>query len=62
MEFIAGYPGVEFPTYRVTIETGGQPINALRFQFPAAVDLKQVRIREIGIVNLGGATKNVQVE
>ncbi len=51
MEFIAGYPGVEFPTYRVTIETGGQPINALRFQFPAAVDLKQVRIREIGIVN-----------
>ncbi|MDD5705027.1 MAG: hypothetical protein PHR35_03820 [Kiritimatiellae bacterium] len=51
MEFIAGYPGVEVPTHRVTIDTNGQPINALRFEFPggATVDLKQVRIREINI-------------
>jgi hypothetical protein len=51
MEFIAGYPGVESPTYRVTIATGGQPISALRLQFPAGatVDLKQVRIRELSI-------------
>ncbi|MBN1343393.1 MAG: hypothetical protein JXQ73_11970 [Phycisphaerae bacterium] len=51
MEFIAGYPGVESPTHRVTIATGGQPISALRLQFPAGatVDLKQVRIRELGI-------------
>lgn len=50
-EFIAGYPGVECPTHRVTITTGGQPIRALRLQFPsgATVDLKQVRIRELGI-------------
>jgi hypothetical protein len=50
-EFIAGYPGVESPTHRVTITTGGQPIRALRLQFPAGatVDLKQVRIRELGI-------------
>ena len=49
MEFIAGYPGVESPTHRVTIATGGQPISALRLQFPAGatVDLKQVRIREL---------------
>jgi hypothetical protein len=48
-EFIAGYPGVEFPTHRVTITTGGQPISALRLQFPAGatVDLKHVRIREL---------------
>ncbi len=51
MEFIAGYPRVESPTHRVTIATGGKPISALRFQFPAraTVDLKQVRIRELGI-------------
>jgi hypothetical protein len=51
MEFVAGYPGVEAPTYRVTISTGGQAIHALRLQFPggAAVDLKQVRVRELGI-------------
>lgn len=51
MEFIAGHPGAEFPTYRVTIDTGGQPISALRFQFPAGatVDLKQVIIREISM-------------
>lgn len=49
MEFLAGYPGVESPTYRVTIDPGGQPISTLRFQFPAGatVDLKQVRIREL---------------
>jgi hypothetical protein len=49
MEFIAGYPGVECPTHRVTITTGGQPISTLRLQFPAGatVDLKQVRIREL---------------
>ena len=47
-EFVAGYPGVECPTHCVTIATGGQPITGLRLQFPAgaAVDLKQVRIRE----------------
>ena len=51
MEFIAGYPGVESPTHRVTIATGGKPITDLRLQFPggANVDLKQVRIRELGI-------------
>jgi hypothetical protein len=50
MEFTAGYPGVESPTYRVTIATGGQPITALRLQFPggATVDLKQIRIHELG--------------
>ena len=50
-EFIAGYPGAEFPTYRVTIDTGGHPISALSIRFPAGatVDLKQVRIREISI-------------
>ncbi|HOZ50118.1 MAG TPA: hypothetical protein PK468_26210, partial [Candidatus Hydrogenedentes bacterium] len=50
-EFVAGYPGVKSPTHRVTIATGGQPITALRFQFPAGatVDLKQVRIREIAV-------------
>ena len=47
----AGYPGVECPTHRVTIATGGQPITALRLRFPAGanVDLKQVRIRELGM-------------
>jgi hypothetical protein len=51
MEFIAGYPGVECPTHRVMIATGGQPITALRFHFPAGanVDLKQVRIRAFGM-------------
>ena len=48
-EFIAGYPGVECPTHRVTIDAGGQPITALRLQFPAGVTLKQVRIRALGI-------------
>jgi hypothetical protein len=54
MEFIAGYPGEEYPTYRVTINPGGRPINALRLQFPskAAVDLKQVSIHEINIIAL----------
>jgi len=49
--FIAGYPGVEFPTYRVTIDTGGHPISALGIRFPAGatVNLKQVRIREISM-------------
>ena len=46
-DFTAGYPGVEYPTHRVTILPGGQTITALRFHFPGAVDLKQVRIREI---------------
>lgn len=51
MEFIAGYPGVEFPTYRVTMDTGGRPITALRLQFPggSSVDLKQVRIRGLAL-------------
>jgi len=51
MEFVAGYPGVEFPTHRVTIAAGGSPISALRLQFPggATVVLKQVRVREISI-------------
>jgi hypothetical protein len=51
MEFIAGYPGVEFPTYRVTIDTGGHPFSALGIRFPAGatVDLKQVSIREISM-------------
>ena len=51
MEFMAGYPGVKCPIHRVTIATGGQPITALQLQFPAGatVDLKQVRIREVGI-------------
>ncbi|MBN2311341.1 MAG: hypothetical protein JXR94_20360, partial [Candidatus Hydrogenedentes bacterium] len=51
MDFMAGYPGVECPTHRVTVSTGGQPITALRLQFPAGatVDLRQVRIRGIGI-------------
>ncbi len=51
VEFIAGYPGVESPTHRVTIATGGQPIRALRLQFPAGatVDLKEVRIRQLSI-------------
>jgi len=49
MEIIVGYPGVDSPIHRVTIATGGQPISALRIQFPAGatVDLKQVRIREL---------------
>ncbi len=49
MEFTAGYPGVECPTHRITIATGGQTITALRFHFPggSTVDLKQVRIREL---------------
>ncbi len=49
MEFIAGHPGVEFPTHRVTIATDGRPIRALRLQVPAGatVNLKQVRIREL---------------
>jgi hypothetical protein len=49
MEFIAGYPGVESPTHRITLVTGGQPITALRLQFPAgaAVDLKKLNIHEI---------------
>ena len=46
-EFIAGYSGVEYPTHRVTIATGGRPISALGFQFPGGVDLKQVRIHEL---------------
>jgi hypothetical protein len=51
MEFIAGYPGVERPTYRVTFLPGNKPITALRLQFPAgaAVDLKQIRVHELGI-------------
>ncbi len=51
MEFIAGYHGTESTTHRVTIATGGQPITALRFLFPAGanVDLKQVRIRAFGM-------------
>jgi hypothetical protein len=51
MEIIVGYPGVESTTYRVTITTGGQPLRAIRLQFPegAHVNLKQIRIREIRI-------------
>jgi hypothetical protein len=55
-DFTAGYPGVESPTHRVTINTGGQPITALRLLFRGGVpghlnnvDLKHVRIRELGI-------------
>jgi hypothetical protein len=50
MDFIAGYPGVESPTHRVTIATAGQPITALRLQFPggATVELREVRIHELG--------------
>ena len=47
--FNAGYPGVEYPTHRVTISTDGKPISALRLVFPGGVDLKQVRIRELNI-------------
>ena len=48
MEFVAGYPSTETPTYRVTFTTGILPITALRLQFPAGatVALKQVRIRQ----------------
>ncbi len=51
MEFVAGYPGVESPTYRVTIAAGGKRISGLRLQFPASatVDLKQLRLREFSI-------------
>jgi hypothetical protein len=51
MEFTVGYPGVAHPTYRVTLDPGDKPITALRLQFPAgaAVDLKQIRIHELGI-------------
>ncbi len=51
MQFIAGYPGVELPTYRITIATEGKRISGLRLQFPAGatVDLKRLRIREIRI-------------
>ena len=49
VEFMAGYPGVKSPTYRVMISTGGKPLSALRLQFPGNVDLKQVRIRELGM-------------
>lgn len=51
MEFIAGYPGMEFPTHRVTIATDGKHISGLRLQFPAGatVNLKQLRIRGISI-------------
>ena len=51
LEFIVGYPGVECPTYRVTIAPGDKPITALRLQFPAgaAVNLKQIRVHELGI-------------
>ena len=52
-EFIAGYPGVEYPTHRVTIAPGFRPISALRLQFPAGVDLKQVRIHELAIGQTG---------
>lgn len=50
MEFIAGYPGAESPTHRVTMNTDGEPITALRLQFPAnaEVDLKQIRVVEFG--------------
>lgn len=50
MEFIAGYPGHESPTYRVTIAANSQPITALRLHFPGTtIDLKQLRIREISL-------------
>jgi hypothetical protein len=50
VEFIVGYPGPECPTYRVTISPTGQSITALRLQFPggSTVELKDVRIRELG--------------
>ena len=53
MQFNAGYPGVEYPTHRVTISTGGKPIARCarvprrggfessphpRTQYPAAAD------------------------
>jgi len=50
MEFIAGYPGHESPTYRVTIAPHSQPITALRLHFPGTtIDLKQLRIHEISV-------------
>ena len=50
VEFMVGYPAPECPTYRVTISPTGQPITALRLQFPggSTVELKDVRIRELG--------------
>lgn len=53
-EFVAGYPGVEWPIYRITIEPKGQPIKSLRLTFPGGseVDLRQVRVR--GIVTAPG--------
>ena len=52
MEFIAGYPGAEYPTYRITIASGGRPITALRLRFPAQaeVDLRAVRILELNLL------------
>jgi hypothetical protein len=49
MEFMAGYPSEGPPILRVTFTTGGQPISALRFHFPGAVDLRQVRVRELRV-------------
>jgi len=50
MEFSVGYPG-ESSIYRITIDTCGQPLRALRLKFPAGanVNLKQIRIHEIRI-------------
>ena len=48
MEFVAGYPGVECPTHRVTIATGGQPISALRLHFPGGEGAP--RIQAVGAV------------
>jgi len=51
LEFIAGYPGKEYQTHRLTFDTGGKPITALRIQFPigANVDLKTVNVRQLTI-------------
>ena len=50
-EFVVGYPGVERPIYRITLDPGGKPITTLRLQFPggAAVDVKRIRVHELAI-------------
>lgn len=47
MEFMAGYPGNDYSTYRVTIDPAGQPINAVRVQFPGNANVKDIRVREL---------------
>jgi hypothetical protein len=51
LEFIVGYPGVQRPPHRITLDPGDKPISTLRLQFPAGavVDLKRIRIHELKI-------------